>query len=519
MSFSKLIKLPSIIIISIFFFSPTFGQKLDWYIQPILTDIDDLSIDHNTKNIIAVKKGNLWGIKSKTNELIVPISYKSVHISHDSKVIATFDGEKMAYFDGEGYTTTKEIGEKANQETVKKNEDRNRQYVLDNGGLHRVYFNNVNNYIDKSLDTILRLTDTKEPRLYGDQYYVTLGISGKLSRIYDKKGNLVKSYDFPLNNIIVNRQGYYINSNTKNAKLFDKDFNLIEMSPCHSIRMHDSLNVMFIEYNKKFVIKDLKQNTLLQDSFPNLPFVVNNSDLVVIPHADHVLVYSLSTKKVEKQLITTSYPEKNIQKYIVKENGKMGAYDFKSKSYYLPAKFDFLSFTNNYYIGKYGDKKSKHHEIFNAAGQSIYSGYYNSMIFTKDGFLVLDTLKSYIWFDKNGKLLKKFESDMYIEYNNESNAFRINKKGSDSQSYFASEYFSQDNPRVFQALGTRLNSYAKMDTPLFIMMNNGKYGIIDINGKIVLAPTFSQIFRTIDDKWLVEYNGKLGVLNIPKIPM
>ena len=50
-------------------------------------------------------------------------------------------------------------------------------------------------------------------------------------------------------------------------------------------------------------------------------------------------------------------------------------------------------------------------------------------------------------------------------------------------------------------------------------MNNGKYGIIDINGKIVLAPTFSQIFRTIDDKWLVEYNGKLGVLNIPKIPM
>lgn len=519
MKFSKLFKLSSIIIINCLLFSPSFGQKLDWFIPPVLTEIDDVHIDYYTKNIIAVKKGSLWGAKSMTNELIVPLSYKSVQISHDSKVIATFDGQKMAYFDGEGYTTSKEIGEKANQETVKNREDKNRQNILDRGGLHRVYFNKVQNYIDKSLDTILRLTDTKDPTLYGDKYYVTVGISKDITLIYDKKGNLLKSFDFVLNNIIENKQGYYINSRRKNSKLFDKDFNLIEMPQCDGIRIHDSLNVIFIEHNGKYVIKDLKQNTLIQDSFPQWPFVVDNSDLVVIPHTDHVLVYSLSTKKVDKLLMTTSYPERNNPYCLVKENEKSGAYDFATQSFFLPAKFDFLSFTNNYYVGKYGDKKSKHYEIFNSEGQSIYNGHCNNRIFTKNGFIVLDTLKSYTWYDKTGKIIKKFEPGVGVEYNSTLNTIRLSSKSGEAQVYFAAEYLTQDKPRSFQAIGERLNNYEKDVIPLFMIKNKGKYGIIDINGNIVLEPTFTRVLGTKDDKWFVEYNGKLGLLNIPKIPV
>lgn len=495
------------------------GQKLDWYIQPVLSDIDDIMIDEQTKNLIGVRKDNLWGVKTKTNEIVIPIAYKSVHISHDSKVIATFDGAKMAYFDGEGYTTTKEIGEQANTETVKKREEANRQYVVNNGGLYRIYHNKVQNYINKALDTVLRLTDTHDPVLYGDKYYVTNSFSPFISRIYDKKGNLLKTYDFPLNNLVENRQGFYTSWYAQKARLFDKDFNLIETPPCNGISIHDSLNFVVIENNKKYVIKDLKQNLLLKDSFPKSPFVASKSDNVVIPLNDHVLIYSLSTKKVDKYPFTTNYAENNNSLIIVKENGKFGIYDFLNKTYVQDAKFDFLSYTRKYFFATIGEKRSKQHEIFNADGQSIYSGYYNNFIFTNDGFILLDTLNTYNWYDKKGKLVKKFASDEYVEYNSESNTIRITPKGKDSKSYFVNEYFSQAEPKSYQALGSRLNPYSKKEVPIFLMMNSGKYGIIDINGKVILPPTFSKVIRTIQDKWFVEYNGKLGVFNLPKVPL
>lgn len=519
MKFSKLAPLLSIIFFYCFLFYPSFGQKLDWFIQPVLTEIDDVHIEYYTQNIIAVKKGSLWGVKSITNELIVPISFKRVHISHDNKVIATFDGEKMTYFDGEGFTISKEKGEKANSETVKNRENRNRQYILDRGGLFRVYFNEVHNYFNKSLDTILRLTDTKDPTLYGDKYYVTVGTNKDISRIYDKEGNLVKSFDFVLNNITENKQGYYINSRRKDAKLFDKDFNLIDMPKCDGIKIHDSLNVMFIEHNEKYVIKDLSQNTLIQDSFPQRPFVVENSDLVVMPHDDFVLLYSLSTKKTEKLSLTTSYPERNYPYCKVKENGKFGVFDFVSKTYFVPAQFDFLWFKNNYYVGKFGDKKSKHYEIFDSEGQSIYNGHCNNRIFTKNGFIVLDTLKSYTWYDETGKVLKNFEPGVGIEYNNTLNTIRLTKKSGEVQNYFIDEFLTLDKPRAFQAFGERLNTYEKNVVPLYAFMNKGKYGIIDINGKVVIEPTFTRVLEIKNDKWLVEFNGKIGLLNIPKIPL
>jgi len=514
---NKLFNLFNIIVIYLTLFSGLTGQKLDWYIQPVLTGIEDFEIEEYTKNIIAVRNDGKWGAKTTSNELIVPITYQTVNIYNVGNIISTFDGEKMAYFDSEGYSVTKEIAEKSNAESVKIREELNRQSLLNRGGLFRIYHNKVQNYINKSLDTILRLTDTSEPRLYGDKFYVTVG--SNISRIYDKKGNLVKSYDFRINNLTENRQGYYTSWYAQRARLFDKDLNLIDVPVCNNITLHDSLNVMIIEKNNKFVITDFNLNLLLKDSFSILPFAIKKSDFIIIPLSDHTLQYSISNKKIEKLPFTVKNTDKNGRYLIVKELEKYGVYDFVNSSYFLPAKYDFLSFKNNMYIARHGDKKSKHYELISGKGESIFLGHYNNMNFTRDGFIIVDTTKNCLWYDKSGKLLKKFAPDEYVEYNKELNAFRLTKKGSGSKSYMVFEYFSKEKPRSFESLGERLNPYSKDQTPIYIMQDKGKYGIIDIHGKIILEPTFTKFIRTINDKWIVEYNGKIGALNLPKIPL
>ncbi|MBK7633030.1 MAG: hypothetical protein IPJ13_01220 [Saprospiraceae bacterium] len=113
----------NIIVIYLTLFSGLTGQKLDWYIQPVLTGIEDFEIEEYTKNIIAVRNDGKWGAKTTSNELIVPITYQTVNIYNVGNIISTFDGEKMAYFDSEGYSVTKEIAEKSNAESVKIREE------------------------------------------------------------------------------------------------------------------------------------------------------------------------------------------------------------------------------------------------------------------------------------------------------------------------------------------------------------------------------------------------------------
>jgi len=494
------------------------GQKLDWHLQPVFTDVDDVDLEMSEKNRILVKKDRLRGVKTTTNEVIIPVQYKDLHIYHENNVISASDGKKMFYFDSDGYASTEELWTKANNALSNKNKQKQREYTLNSNKLYGIKVKGHTSYINKNLDTILRLTASNDPILFDDKYYATKGFDGKSTHIYHKNGNLYKILDFSPANLNFNR-GFYTCRFKHISYLLDSDFNEIMQSLSGSIRVDDSLDVIIFEHDKKYFITDFKLNKIINDTFPAYPHIIKNTSLILFPLPDRTVAVNVATKKSESYPFTTRTNDRTGTKLIIKENGKNGVYDFLNNNYLIPTKFDFMTHNNGYFIGKYGEKNTKHNEVLNGSGRSLYEGHCFSINVINEGFIITDTLRKIDWYDNTGKILKQFSAEYTLNFNPSSSTVTVLKKNEPSKTYFIHEYLSLEKPQFFEEIGERLNPKMKENVPIYSFKNKGKFGIIDSKGKIIIEPLFSRNIQVWEDKWVVEYNNKIGVLNLPKTPL
>lgn len=75
----KLLTFSKVFILFLFFFNGN-AQIFDWVIEPTITDVDEIIYDQRQSiyDAIIVKKGNKYGIKSIQNEILAPVTYKSI---------------------------------------------------------------------------------------------------------------------------------------------------------------------------------------------------------------------------------------------------------------------------------------------------------------------------------------------------------------------------------------------------------------------------------------------------------
>ncbi len=504
------------------FFSTTFlhdiqCQSPTWFLEPIYTDIDNINIENSTKNLIYVEKGRLKGVKSITNEVIIPIQYESLNLYAESNVISVHDGKQMLYFDLEGYSVSKEIGEKAHAHWFKMNTEKNKDYTLQSGKLFGIKAKGYTAYINKAQDTVLRLTDAVNPRLFDNKFYVAEGNGSQKTRIFDLNGNFYKSLDESPNNLVHHKKGFYTNRTKDKAFLYNKDFQPINIAPSNNIWLDDSLDIMIFEYNKKYLLTDLQLKPLLADTFNVYPHRINNSSLVIIPLSKETIIYDVENKQSFTFDFNTITNEKSGDVLAFKDKDeKRGLFNFSDKKVIVEPKYDHLTFRDGLFIGRFGDKKSKHHEILNKTGKVLFAGFYNSLMIIDDGYVITDTLNKVTWYNTEGKVLKEFANGHSLTFNKESNTVRVNKLNENAKVYFIKDFLTSEKPVSYEDVGNRLNPRDKNNIPLFILKNKGKYGIIDQNGKIIINPIFSKHAQLYQDKWVVEQNGKTGAIFIPK---
>ncbi|MDF1697384.1 MAG: WG repeat-containing protein [Saprospiraceae bacterium] len=512
-----------------------YSQDVDWVVEPIITDADEIDLEQSmqtTLNLIKVKKDGKWGIKNTKNELIVPIEYKYTTIWRGGKHCEGRNGRDQYFFDQEGYEVEFDevdaLNKKLNRERDEKkriknledltaaNPDVDFSTILVRGKYHKYVALNK-----KTGDTISNniaikgffVTSSMHSLQTVDKERVVVNGSGEIVKPFDKEADFV------------DRKGDRIIYRVKRPRgLFDENFNTILPFEYNDISF---LTEDFLEVSKDgevFNIIDVDGNIIPNTTGSSI--YVSKKGMIIIKLDKYKTgIFDPETQKVtEYDWKIGGRPIGNTNVYqITNKDTLSGLYDFDLNKEVVPCMYRRARVKGSLFVGgNYPVSKKQRRStlyqlktVFNLKGEEILKDSIKGIMQVGPELIyTTDRNGNFTEYDGQGKLRQKLPEG--IQMLSKDNRFISHQKRRENLYIPINDYLSGKEAKGYTSISKPENNKEKT---LFAYKVNrdGKQGVIDQNGNILLPLVFDEIkLESHYRKYLIaKVDGKWGVLHNP----
>ena len=190
----------------------------------------------------------------------------------------------------------------------------------------------------------------------------------------------------------------------------------------------------------------------------------------------------------------------------VSKNGKYGLIDFEGKEI-LACEYDEITalkgVKSNILIKKAGNVG-----LVNEKGQTIVPVQYKDILTLKEGYkneyIIVNENNQYGLISTSGSILIEPKYEM-VKYLNSSNLYGIKEAG-------VWKIINTQNENVIMDGGYEDIAEAKADS--FIVIKDGKYGIINNNKEEIIVPQYEELKYAFSIYYIAKKDGKYGIINL-----
>ncbi len=433
----------------------------------IFSDIWDLK---DNQYIVTLLSSNKSGVIDKDGKYIIPPKYENIRPIMANFYCVNYKDEnnnKIMYLlnkNGNKLLSANYIDEKTDINNKE-------QYIItsENSRITGKELKSFTLY-DKNLKKLFSFKSENDGEI--NEKYIIIKNNEKES-VLDLKGKTIIPYKYSeINDILeYNNEVFFqvYNSETKKYTIINKIGKEI-IPPCHKVKNID---------NNNGLIKVIENNKYLHYNFKGE--IINPEELKKYK--------SIDTKSEKKESV----------------NFKVSGYDFCTKMGY-----GYYSCTYNYYP----PFTSGRADVFNPKGKKIYNSLTSKEWDCNENFII----KSNEIYDlENNKRIKIKSYKMPI--NIKEDRFLINQNGKNIIiDKYKNELIKQEYTQI-EKLSYFMAKFKEQKAKeiLYKIENNGKFGVINDKGEIIIPVEYEYIgfekYGLTDDKFVAKKNGKYGYIN------
>lgn len=514
------------------------AQDINWIMQPNVKNVDQLTIpsspEQNPLKLLMVKKDGKYGLVDVNGDIIIPVDNDRVQVWNGGKHCSRYKNKVQKFYDNEGYEL-----EEAEVVEISDNRQRSDQAVRMNEKID--VFKSKNSKIDvikegnrfvvinsETRDTLVSRWN-KKTKITENGIVLYQGSAPDYNLIaVDVDGNELQRFGNNAN-IEYQDESNFIIKDLRKYGLYDSRFK--QLLPNEYDRMSKiGDNRFIIEKDDKCFIADSNGKPLYSMT---ANYIYQSDDKKILIGQDKRATYLFdSTSNSFKTYdfgLASIY--KNKTKYLVTNTDTLkGYFDLISGELIVPLKYRYASIENGLFIGT-NDKfvKTKRMKRFYVNGHMSFKDVYNS-----SGDLILsDTIKSVErvaagYFsctmkdkkikiiDENGKVLKELEEGTRLNPKHGRFVGVQNSGQRGFRYYTKADFLAGKMDKSYSSLGDIL-TYKDSETKYIIAGNDGKYGIIDLEGNTLIPFVFEKIEenRKSSELMIVKKDGAFGIIKAP----
>jgi len=522
------------------FMSPIFSQEIEWLLEPIITDVDELTLnrwgDDPKDTIVMVKKDGKVGFKNFQNEIVVPIIYSGRAIIRDEGFLEIRPGvSKDLYFDYKGNRLEKE----QTKEFVKNHLQAKKIKKLLKIAKYLEELGFKIDLIDEGKELLvlyprnkvsITIEEFRHLNAYEDK---TMWISRRAGVDFiNSEGTLVERV---VDGTMSPRQKtgiYQLRVKKKTAYLNSRFEYILPLEDRKVNYDYNSNYLYYISSNQEGIILDVAGKEFFKKDSVSRLFRLDDSPYWLINYKNGgMAVYDIeedSLRTVDFQL--NGSPADGLIRSVRKEN-KRGVYNFAKGQMVLPMIYDqLISFGRLFMATEYETDSTK----FNRNQLSkIKNG--KRKLYLDDGSLVLnDSIRSMKSFRGSGLLVDLYNKpNLLFSYEGEKIAYkqgesvefvgkgqfvRFIKHGEEKiklgKVALVKPLIKKEEYELYDDVVESTRYYR---TDFFAVKKGGKFGIIDENGTVIVPMEMEEIKKTRNSgHFMIKYNGAWGVPRLPK---
>lgn len=286
------------------------AQSIDWFIEPVIDDADEIQVNPYERELIVFKKDSKYGVKNIDNEVIVPPNHSFLKISIDQKFIYLGDISRYKPPPGSLYVLSSETGD-----SISMTHDEVLKCALEHPWKNKFDYHTYDavKAFTKQHDLVFQ---KKQNPNYSNTYKIfdkknKLIIDSIDQRVYYLKEGYIVVYR-KKKAIVFNKSGQIVFKTKKchsftstgkglflfNAKVLNQDWEVVEegLYRRNEIKLIDGYNLYLVEKNLKTYLKDIEGNLVLQDGFQTIKQF--NQDWLILDGKEKDKIYSLKKHKV-----------------------------------------------------------------------------------------------------------------------------------------------------------------------------------------------------------------------------
>ena len=535
--------------ISIYNIYSVTAQKLDWYIEPVITDAQTIMIIYDDHKFVIVKDENeLYGIKNYENKLIVPIEYKGISILRSEKVIRAskkYSGGVTHFYDFEGnkvedmpkHLAESILSEQSFHDTKEKLESYfrkfpNIKFELADKNIKKHWPNKIAyNAIDSQGDTIMKNIKYDPNR---KAYLKEIGTNYlyRMGKVFDYDGNLV--FDFGASNPIrVLNNDWISNFKEGTYYLYDDNFNLRVKDTMRIRRVIDSAYYLTDENKNgktQFYLKKLNGEKLDLMPFESI-YKIKGTNCYALEQREEERFAQIYNSKSDQAFHLkyrhgyrglTSKKEDILQE--VYSEGKFGVVNMVSGELFFDIEYGYVEVYDNYIvtgpIGSYSDKHAFNmYSIYDKKGKLL-----KEVLATRpeiyDQYILIKTQEDCSLYDGSFNVIKELDvnKDYFLSYRTRSLMLRSGNKN-ERRIYFIKDIIEGKDDQYSRIEKFEYNWVEKNTLNMVPVRDvNNFVGALDLSGNETIPFVLDEIistYRENQELLIVKKDGKIGVLRYP----
>jgi|GEM_PF-4083817 len=502
------------------------GQKVDWIVQPVIDNVDNISLHKENVDYVICTKDRKKGIRTKDNDVILPIEYSMVQIWNDGLHFSGTKDKEQFFLDKDGYTIDfKEVDEiqsklfyknkakKHEEAVVKLNADYPfLKFEVDD---QRVAISNTSGEI-----LVKDVWVLKSENFVGEKLFFCNDSDS--TYLIDSEKGILHSFDGTHYNYDKKNNGFFtISKRKKTSYLFNGDGEVV----CESefvIREVLDKHKVFVGWKNKdeSVILNFSGEPYFENAFKKVHKFYEIDDFLHLHTDTESFIYNFKDKS--KFVV----PEKSTYAgdfLIVPNDTLHGAIHKTTQEPLIPVEYRVLRYYDGFFITaakkfKRNYKKPKasyltQRKIINDKGEVIFDDVCKSIAKMNDYFLI---------YYENKTLLTDLEINTLMEFGETETVTRLPKykgnwigvKRNDKSQFFLTKQLLNGSKDSYERVNSKLYKSDSYPTS-YIVTKDGKKGIITVEGKIIFPIEFESI-ESRSSKLIVKKDGKFGVAKRPK---
>lgn len=260
--------------------------------------------------------------------------------------------------------------------------------------------------------------------------------------------------------------------------------------------------VLNCEYDSMIIIPDKSQDVFVV--VDGINYDTEKYTTRIIDEKGNIIIEGYSdAMPLENSNSNESWYEENILRYSM--NGKYGLLDFRG-NVIVTAIYDKIEVVPGIKKSLYVEKDGKKGLINSTTGEVIIEPQYTEIVSCTDkhetGYIVKNDNNKYglIMTDKNQILECKYDEIKHVA----------------SDTYYCAR--EGQKLEIINTLGQvildkNFDDVAELNADNFVIIKDGKYGVISASGDTIIEAKYEDIKYTFQDKYIVKENGKYGIID------